>query len=429
MEEGFPMNSPITDLKGYARDLAARARAASRAMMDVPVGRKDFALGKMAELLRTRSGPIKDANGLDLEAGRREGLGPAMLDRLNLTDARIEAMAVSIDQVARQTDPVGQIIEGSVRPNGLQIEKVRVPIGVIAIIFESRPNVTADAASLCLRSSNACILRGGKEAIHTNLAIAQTLREAIGSAGLPIDAVQLVESTDRALVPELLKLNDQIDLVIPRGGESLIRAVVAESTIPVIKHYTGNCHVYVDKDCSLEMAEKIVLNAKCQRPGVCNAAETVLFHRQIADRYLPAICEKLAQRGVEIRGCPETKKLFARAAEASEEDWGKEYLDLILAVKVVADVREAVVHINTYGSHHTDAIITDHLPTADLFVRQVDSASVMVNTTTRFSDGYEYGLGAEVGISTDKLHARGPMGAADLTTYKYIVRGYGQIRE
>ncbi|MFA5863467.1 MAG: glutamate-5-semialdehyde dehydrogenase [Phycisphaerae bacterium] len=423
------MQKTTDDLKTYALDLAKRARTASRLLTELSVGQKDFALSKMAELLRSHKIQIKDANAKDLETAERDGLPPAMIDRLKLNDSRIEAMAVSIDQVARQTDPVGQIIEGHVRPNDLKIEKVRVPIGVIAIIFESRPNVTADAAALCLRSSNACILRGGKEAIHTNLAIAGVLREALGNAALPIDAVQLVESTDRNLVPELLQLSDYIDLVIPRGGESLIRAVVETSKIPVIKHYTGNCHIFVDKDCSLPLAEKIIINAKCQRPGVCNAVETILFHRAIAETFLPAICEKLARRGVEIRGCPETKKIFPRATPANDSDWSTEYLDLVLAVKVVSDVSQAIDHINNYGSHHTDAILTDNIPTAEKFVKQVDSASVMVNTSTRFSDGYEYGLGAEVGISTDKLHARGPMGAADLTTYKYVVRGNGQIRE
>ncbi len=423
------MEKDIKNLKEYAADLAKKARAASRILNQIPVGQKDFALTKMAQFLRDRAAQIKEANAKDLAAAERDGLDAAMMDRLRLSDGRIEAMAVSIDQVARQTDPVGQIIEGYVRPNGLRIEKMRCPIGVIAIIFESRPNVTADAAALCLRSGNACILRGGKEAIHTNLAIAAVLREALGAAALPIDAVQLVESTDRNLVPELLQLSEDIDLVIPRGGESLIRAVVNASKIPVIKHYTGNCHVYVDKDCAPAMAEKVVINAKCQRPGVCNAAETVLFHKDIAEKFIPAICEKLSQRGVQIRGCEQTRKYFPKAVPATEEDWSKEYLGLILAVKVVADINEAVSHINKYGSHHTDAILTDNVPAADQFVREVDSASVMVNTTTRFSDGYEYGLGAEVGISTDKLHARGPMGAADLTTYKYVVRGYGQLRE
>lgn len=417
------------DFKSYALELAGKARKASQALMDIPVIQKNFALEKMAQLIRARAQDLKNANEKDLQAAQQAGLSAAMIDRLRLTDARIEAMAVSIDQVAGQTDPVGQVLDGYVRPNGLRIEKVRVPIGVIAIIFEARPNVTADAASLCLRSSNACILRGGKEAIHSNQAIVAAIREALGSAALPIDAVQLVEHTDRALVPELLQLDTLIDLAIPRGGESLIRAVVAASKVPVIKHYTGNCHVYVDKDADPAMAEKIVINAKCQRPGVCNATETILIHQAIAEKFVPAVCRKLSERGVEVRGCPKTRNYYPQAVQASEEDWGKEYLDLIVAMKVVAGVDEAAEHINHFGSHHTDAIVTDNLPAAERFTRLVDSASVMINTTTRFSDGYEYGLGAEVGISTDKLHARGPMGAADLTTYKYVVHGNGQVRE
>jgi glutamate-5-semialdehyde dehydrogenase len=338
------------DFKSYALELASKARKASQALMDIPVIQKNFALEKMAELIRARSQDIKNANEKDIQAAQQAGLSAAMIDRLRLTDARIEAMAVSIDQVAAQTDPVGQILDGYIRPNGLRIEKVRVPIGVIAIIFEARPNVTADAASLCLRSSNACILRGGKEAIHSNQAIVAAIREALGSAALPIDAVQLVEHTDRALVPELLQLDTLIDLAIPRGGESLIRAVVAASKVPVIKHYTGNCHVYVDKDANLAMAEKIVVNAKCQRPGVCNATETVLIHQAIAEKFVPAICGKLSQRGVEVRGCPQTRTYYPQAAQASEEDWAKEYLDLIVAMKVVASVDEAAEHINHFGS-------------------------------------------------------------------------------
>jgi glutamate-5-semialdehyde dehydrogenase len=419
----------VVDLKNYALELAQKAKKASQLLVDIPVAQKNFALEKMAELIRARAQELKAANEKDIHAAEQAGISGAMIDRLRLTDSRIEAMAVSIDQVATQTDPVGQVLDGYVRPNGLRIEKVRVPIGVIAIIFEARPNVTADAAALCLRSSNACILRGGKEAIHSNQAIAAAIREALGSAALPIDAVQMVEVTDHAFVPELLGLDTLVDLAIPRGGEKLIRAVVAASKVPVIKHYTGNCHVYVDKDANAEMAEKIVVNAKCQRPGVCNATETVLIHQAVAEKLVPAICQKLVQRGVEVRGCEKTRRYYPQAVMATEEDWATEYLDLIIAMKVVDDVNAAAEHINRYGSHHTDAIVTDHLPTAERFAKLVDSASVMINTTTRFSDGYEYGLGAEVGISTDKLHARGPMGAADLTTYKYIVHGYGQLRE
>lgn len=420
--------SAPTDLAAYSRQLARRARAAAARLADAPIAAKDLALREMAQAVRRRAADLRAANARDLEAGRRAGLSRPLLDRLELTDQRIEAMARSLDEVAAQTDPVGQTIEGYQRPNGLEIRKVRVPIGVVVIIYESRPNVTADAAGLCLRSGNACILRGGKEALHSNLAIGGVLREAVVAARLPEDAVQLIETTDRALVPELLKLDQEVDLVIARGGESLIRSVVECSRVPVLKHYAGNCHIYVDRDCDLALAEKIILNAKCQRPAVCNAVETVLFHRDVADRFLPAVCRRLQEAGVEIRGCPQTRRIVSGLKEATEEDWRTEYLDLVLAVRVVGDLDEAIAHINTYGSRHTDAILSDSVDAVEKFARQVDSASVMINTTTRFSDGYEYGLGAEVGISTDKLHARGPMGAKDLTTYKYVVRGTGQIR-
>jgi glutamate-5-semialdehyde dehydrogenase len=331
--------------------------------------------------------------------------------------------------VAAQTDPVGQAIEGWVRPNGLRIEKRRVPIGVVAIIYEARPNVTSDAAALCIKSGNACILRGGKESFYSNLAIGQVIADAVQKVGLPTAAVQIVNTTDRALVPILLKQEDNIDLVVPRGGESLIRAVVAESRIPVIKHYTGNCHVYVDAGCPLDLAETVIINAKTQRPGVCNAAESLLFHKDAAASLLPSVCGKLQAAGVEIRGCDRTRQLFGDAKPASEDDWYKEYLDLIISVKVVDSLDEAVEHVNRYSSHHTDAILTHDTRAADAFVAGVDSGNVMVNCSTRFSDGGEYGLGAEIGISTDKLHARGPMGAADLTTYKWIVTGYGHVRK
>jgi len=419
----------ITDLAAYARQLAQNARRAALVLGQTSVEQKNRALYEMADLIRRNAQMIKSENAKDLQRGQQAGLSSSMLDRLELTDKRIEAMAVSLDQIANQTDPVGQIIDGYVRPNGLEIQKVRVPIGVVAIIYESRPNVTADAAALCLRASNACILRGGRQAIASNLAIANYLRMALERAAIPVDAVQVVQTTDRALVAELLGQDEYIDLVIPRGGEGLIRTVVELSRIPVIKHYTGNCHIYVDRTCRADLAEPIVVNAKCQRPAVCNAAETVLVHKEIAKSFIPTICRHLADRGVEIRGCPQTCKLFDQAKKATNQDWRTEYLDLILAVKVVADIDEAIDHINTYGSHHTDAILSDDLNAVAAFVRNVDTASVMVNTTTRFSDGYEYGLGAEIGISTDKLHARGPMGASDLTTYKYVVRGSGQIRQ
>lgn len=424
------MTTQATDLNAYAIDLARRARQAGYQMAQATGQARDAALRAVAQLLRPRCGQIIEANAKDLEAGRQAGLSKAMLDRLTLDDKRIAGMAADVESIAAQTDPVGQVIDGWVRPNGLRIEKVRVPIGSVLIIYEARPNVTSDAAALCIKSGNACILRGGKEALHSNVAVGQVIRDAIAQAGLPEAAVQVIETTDRALVPILLKQNDYIDLVVPRGGESLIRAVVADSTIPVIKHYTGNCHVYVDAgtESIAEKVRDVCVNAKVQRPGVCNAAESLLFHKDIAATLLPVVCTALADKGVEIRGCERTRALFAAARPAVEQDWYQEYLDLIVAVKVVDSLDEAIEHINRYGSHHTDSILTLHLPSADRFVKAVDSASVMVNTTTRLSDGGVYGLGAEVGISTDKLHARGPMGAADLTTYKYVVRGEWHVR-
>jgi len=323
---------------------------------------------------------------------------------------------------------VGETIEGHVRPDGFRVEKRRVPLGVVAIIYEARPNVTSDAAALCIKSANACILRGGKESFHSNMAIGAAISSALAKVGLPAEAVQIVNTTDRNLVPILLKQEENIDLVIPRGGESLIRAVVEQSRIPVIKHYTGNCHVYVDAGCPAALAESVVLNAKIQRPGVCNAAETILFHRDTADTMLSAIGKKLTDAKVEIRGCPETCKRLPGCKPATEQDWYTEYLDLIVAVKVVDSLQDAIDHINKYGSHHTDAILTPDVRAAEAFVAGVDSGNVMVNCSTRLSDGGVYGLGAEIGISTDKLHARGPMGAADLTTYKWVVTGSGHVR-
>lgn len=424
------MVTQATDLNAYAVNLASRARQAGYLMAQVKGEVRDRALRMAAQLLRERASRIIEANAKDLEAGRQAGLATAMLDRLTLDEKRIAAMAGDVENIAAQVDPVGQVIDGWVRPSGLRIEKVRVPIGSVLIIYEARPNVTSDAAALCIKSGNACILRGGKEALHSNKAIADVFREAIETSLLPADAVQVVESIDRALVPILLKQNDNIDLVVPRGGESLIRAVVAESSIPVIKHYTGNCHVYVDAGVE-SMAEKvrdICINAKVQRPGVCNSTETFLFHKDIANTLLPLVCAALVENGVEIRGCPRTRELISAAGAATDDDWRKEFLDLVVAVKVVDSVDDAIQHINKYGSHHTDAILTLSIPGADAFVAGVDSASVMVNATTRLSDGSVYGLGAEVGISTDKLHARGPMGAADLTTYKYVVRGDWHLR-
>ena len=417
------------DLTAYAVDLAGRARQAGYLMAQTSGHARDTALRLAADLLRNHCSRILEANARDMAAGEKANLGKAVLDRLKLDEKRVAGIAGDVEAIASQVDPVGQVIDGWVRPNGLRIEKVRVPIGSILIIYEARPNVTSDAAALCIKSGNACILRGGKESLHSNMAIGQVFREAVARAHLPAEAVQVIETTDRALVPILLKQEDNIDLVVPRGGESLIRAVVAESRIPVIKHYTGNCHVYVDASCPLDLAEAVIINAKTQRPGVCNAAESLLFHKDAAASLLPSVCRKLQTAGVEIRGCDRTRQLFSDATPASEDDWYKEYLDLIISVKVVDSLDEAVEHINRYSSHHTDAILTHDTRAADAFVAGVDSGNVMVNCSTRFSDGGEYGLGAEIGISTDKLHARGPMGAADLTTYKWIVTGYGHVRK
>ncbi len=418
-----------TDVPAYCRGLARRAQAASRAMVVTSGAARAAALRQVADGLLAASGEIQAANRQDVQAGQDAGLSSAMLDRLRLDDARVRKMADSVRQIAAQADPIGQTIEGRVLPNGIRLDKVRVPIGVILFIYESRPNVTSDAAALCIKSGNALILRGGKEAARSNAVISRCIGDAVRDAGLPSDAVQIVATTDRAAVGELLKLEDLIDLCIPRGGESLIRAVVEQARIPVIKHYTGNCHVYVDASADVTMAREICLNAKVQRPGVCNAAETLLFHQDAADRgILHHVCESLAAQGVEIRGDEPTRTLFPHAAAATEQDWATEYLDLIVAVKVVESLDEAIEHINRYGSRHTDAIVTSDLAAADTFTQRVDAANVFVNCSTRFSDGGEYGLGAEIGISTDKLHARGPMGAADLTTYKWIARGSGQVR-
>jgi len=424
------------DAKKVIEKLAAAARSAAAALAQSPGRTRDAALLASAKAIRDRKGEIQAANEKDLARSDEFGLNEAQVDRLVLTDKEIESMAVAMEQIAAQTDPVGRTIAGYNRPNGLRIEKRRVPIGVIGIIYESRPNVTADAAGLCIKAGNACILRGGKEAINSNLAIGSAVREAIASAGLPAEAVTVIESTDRSLVPAMAQAEGQIDLIIPRGGEGLIRAVAEAATIPVIKHYAGNCHVYVHGRADLDMAEKIVLNAKCQRPGVCNAMETLLVDAAAADEFLPRIVARLLDADVELRLGERARKLAGIVdiseqvfKEAGQEDWYAEYLDKVLAVRVVDDLDAAIEHINKYGSGHTDAIVTESMAAAEKFVAAVDSSSVMVNASTRFSDGGEYGLGAEVGISTDKLHARGPMGAEDLTTYKWIVTGRGHVRQ
>ncbi|MHC4715952.1 MAG: glutamate-5-semialdehyde dehydrogenase [Planctomycetota bacterium] len=416
--------------KQYVEDLATAARAAAAELAVSPGHRRDAALLASAESIRSRAAELAEANARDLAAGKKAGLSEALLDRLALTDERTEGLACALEAIAAQTDPVGRTVSACNRPNGLRIEKRRVPLGVVAIIYESRPNVTADAGGLCLKSGNACILRGGKEAIHSNLAIAACLQEGLGRAGLPAAAVTMVDSTDRTVVPALAQAEGLIDLIVPRGGEGLIRAVVKAATIPVIKHYAGNCHVYVDARCNPRMARDIVLNAKCQRPGVCNAAETLLVHADHAAEggLLGQIIGDLLAEGVELRGDERARAASDKVAPACDDDWRAEYLAPILAVRVVESLAEAIDHINAYGSKHTDAIVTDSVAAANAFTAAVDSSSVMVNASTRFSDGGEYGLGAEVGISTDKLHARGPMGADDLTTYKWIVTGDGHLR-
>jgi glutamate-5-semialdehyde dehydrogenase len=412
----------------YVEHLGQSARKAADRLVTLDGATKVAALRKIAQAIRDNRQALLDANAKDIAAAEESKLAPALIERLKLNDKRIAAMADGVEQIAAQTDPVGQTLEGYVRPNGLRIEKRRVPLGVVLFFYESRPNVTSDAAALCLKSGNAVILRGGKEAFHSNRAIVKIVNDSLDVPG----AVQFVESTDRALVPLLLKLDRYIDLVIPRGGESLIRAVVRDSTIPVLKHFTGNCHIYIDADAlgMEEQVRSICVNAKTSYPGgaVCNAVEHLLFHESVASTLLPKVCADLAAKNVEIRGDEATRKLYPAAKAATDDDWATEYLSFIVGVKVVPSMDAAIEHINHFGSHHTDGILSTSARNIDQFAKRVDSASVMVNASTRFADGGEYGLGAEIGISTDKLHARGPMGASDLTTYKWIVTGDGHIR-
>jgi glutamate-5-semialdehyde dehydrogenase len=422
----------MQDIQTYIHELGVAARRASGQLAALRPEIKSAALRKMASAIRDARADLLAANAQDVDAAKKAEMQSALVERLKLNDKRINSMADGVEQIANQTDPIGQILEGYVRPNGLRIQKNRVPIGVVLFFYESRPNVTSDAAALCIKSGNAIILRGGKEAIHSNLAIGAIIAKSLADSGIDPAAVQLIQSTDRALVPPLLKLDKYIDLVIPRGGESLIRAVVSESTIPVLKHFTGNCHIYIDSDVAgmEEQVRNICVNAKTSYPGgaVCNAVEKLLFHKDIAKTLLPQVCEDLANKGVEIRGDDHARAFYPKAKPTTESDWPLEYLNLIIAVKVVDSLEEAVAHINEYGSHHTDAILSNSKSAIEKFTTGVDSASIMVNASTRFADGGEYGLGAEIGISTDKLHARGPMGAADLTTYKWIVTGDGHVR-
>ena len=416
-------------LQELCETLADRAQRASRALASAPTASKNAWLLASSDALENQLEAILAANGRDVEAARNSDITAANIDRLTLTPSRIRAAAAGLRQVAALPDPIGEIREGGVRPNGIEVMKVGVPLGVIFFLYESRPNVTVDAAGLCVKSGNAVILRGGKEATHTNTLLHSILQTELSTAGLPVDAVQRVPTLDRAAVGLLLKMNDRIDLVIPRGGESLIRRVAAEATMPVLKHYRGNCHVYVDEHADFAMAERIILNGKCQRPGVCNATESVLVHAAIAGKLLPGLAGKLRSAGVEIRGCERTREWIPDATPATDADYRAEFLDLILSVKVVTGLPEALEHIHRYGSKHTDAIVTGDLAAAREFAAKVDSAAVVVNASTRFNDGFELGLGAEIGISTDKFHARGPCGLRELTSYKYILYGNGQIRE
>ncbi|MCL5270306.1 MAG: glutamate-5-semialdehyde dehydrogenase [bacterium] len=424
-----PTAGSSESIRSLIDDLTARARAAARALATCPTAVKNRALLAMAASFRADAAEFRRENARDLEAGRAAGLSAAMLDRLELTDKRIEAMAAALEQVAALDDPVGEILDVKPRPNGLRVGRMRVSIGVIGIIYESRPNVTADAGCLCVKSGNAVILRGGKEAFHSNAVIARLMNEAGRGAGLPEGSVQLVPTTDRAAIGELLTRNDRVDLIIPRGGKSLIEMVVKNSTIPVIKHYDGNCFVYVDRAADPKMAAEIVLNAKTQRPGVCNAAESLLVHRDVAAGLGAEIIRTLAAAGVEVRADERLRALVPGLKAAAAEDWDTEYLDLIITAGVVDSADAAIEFINTHGSHHTDAIVTDDHPTAMRFLAAVDSACVFVNCSTRFSDGGEFGMGCEIGISTDKLHARGPMGLKELTTLKFIAFGQGQLRQ
>ncbi|WP_182864662.1 glutamate-5-semialdehyde dehydrogenase [Stieleria mannarensis] len=420
--------APPNDLATYCRDTAKRAKEASAALATLDTEVKNRWLNESADALIDSVDQIVAANEQDLATAPGYGLTDAAVDRLRLNADRIGGIATALREISMLADPVGEVLDGFTRPGGLQILKKRVPLGVVFFIYESRPNVTADAAAICVKSGNAVILRGGKEAIHSSRAIVDLLSAAAEHCGLPSAAVQLVSTTDRSAVGEFLSLDQYIDVAIPRGGEGLIRRVTSEATMPVIKHYDGNCHVYVDQSADVDMAAKIVHNAKCQRMGVCNACESLLVHESIAPSALPAIAERLRAENVEIRADQAAAQLIPGSVPANEEDWGTEYLGPVISVALVRSIDDAIKHINRYGSHHTDAIVTRDLAAAEAFTAGVDSSAVMVNASTRFNDGGVFGLGAEIGISTDKFHARGPCGLRELTTYKYIVKGNGQIR-
>lgn len=404
------------------------AKKASFKLGNLSSSVKNEGLSKIASYLVERKKEILDANAIDVENAKNKGITGALIDRLTLNEKRIESMAEGLMQIVALPDPIGEVTSMWKRPNGLKIGQQRVPMGVIGIIYEARPNVTVDAAGLCLKTGNAVILRGGSEAINSNKAVVKVITEALKEAGFPEGSVQLIEDTSRETAVEMMKLNKYIDVLIPRGGAGLIQTVVNNSTIPVIETGVGNCHIYVDGESDLEMGEKIVINAKTSRPGVCNAAETLLVDEAVAEKFLPKALKSLSELNVEIRGCEKTRQIFKDAKEATEEDWYKEYLDYIIAVKVVKGIDEAIEHINKYGTKHSEAIVTTNYNKSQRFLQEIDAAAVYVNASTRFTDGFEFGFGAEIGISTQKLHARGPMGLKELTTIKYIIYGEGQIR-
>ena len=417
------------DAHELINNIAFNAKQSSLELSSIDSNLKDQALFLIGDHIIHQKGFIQSENELDVENAKNKGLTGALLDRLVLNDKRINSMVEGLKQVAALNDPVGEIVKMWKRPNGLLVGQMRIPLGVIAIIYESRPNVTVDAAALCLKAGNSVILRGGSEAINSNLALGKVINEVLVEVGLPENAVQVVPVTDRAAILEMLKLEDLIDLVIPRGGEGLIRFVSENSTIPVLKHYKGVCHIFVDERADIDLAVKIAINSKVQRPGVCNAMETLLVHKNIAKEFLPVVTKELMKNGVEIKGCSQTSKIIKGIGSAKEKDFYEEYLDLILNIKVVKDIQDAIDHINKYGSMHTDSIVTENYKNSQYFLNRVNSSAVMVNASTRFNDGFELGLGAEIGISTSKLHAFGPMGVEELTSKKYVVYGEGQIKE
>ncbi len=417
------------DVKAYMKDVGLRARAAARDIGKADSGAKNAALIAIADRIDAAAEKLKKENSKDLEAGAAKGLDAALLDRLELSDARIAAMSEGLRQIAALQDPIGEITDLAYRPSGIQVGRMRVPLGVIGIIYESRPNVTADAAGLCLKAGNAAVLRGGSEAIHSNQAIAACIRAGLAEAGLSEHVVQVIETTDRAAVGEMLKMKRSIDVIIPRGGKGLIERISSESEVPVIKHLDGICHVYIDDEADYRKAVKVAFNAKTQRYGTCNTMETLLVAESVAADVLPDLCAHLENEGVELRGCDKTRAIMEEVNAATDEDWDTEYLAPILSIRVVDGIDAAIDHINTHSSQHTESIITENYTRARQFLREVDSSSVMVNASTRFADGFEYGLGAEIGISTDKLHARGPVGLEGLTSQKYVVLGDGHIRK